>query len=160
MNPNKTSRTFLCTKHVTSTEPWSFPKTLPAGIKYMLGQLEKGEETGALHYQFYCETEKPIRMSGLKKLLGLTEVHIEVTKNSNASRNYCKKIDTRVEGPWELKPPPPGTDPEILKYAQEEHPDYWKPKPICDCQYGLYACGKHYKLTNLLIDEFNGECEA
>lgn len=29
-------------------------------------------------------------------------MHCEITKNRNASINYCSKPETRVDGPWEF----------------------------------------------------------
>lgn len=71
----------------------------PEAMNYMIGQLEKGEE-GTLHYQLFINLKRDQRLSYLKKINN--EAHWEIAKDANKARNYCKKEESRVEGPWEF----------------------------------------------------------
>lgn len=71
---------------------------LPAGIKYMIYQLEKCPETGTLHYQGYLELEKPTRMNAVKRLFGSNSMHLEKRMGTQQEAiDYCRKDETRVE---------------------------------------------------------------
>lgn len=74
-------------------------------IKYCIYQLEKCESSGRLHLQGCIKFKVPIRMPQAKSFLGVQDAHLEVCRDWEASKRYCTKEDTRVEGPWEL-----GTD--------------------------------------------------
>lgn len=65
-------------------------------ITYMRGQLEKGSETGAIHWQFivYYANKKTLDKA---KLPFAKEIHIEPTKSS-AVEKYVWKDETHVEG--------------------------------------------------------------
>lgn len=67
--------------------------------RYTIGQLEKGEETGAIHIQFYQNFAKPIRISHYKKLN--PGIHAEKCKSEKGSMEYCSKEETRIDGPQE-----------------------------------------------------------
>lgn len=118
---NMTSRSWILTHDIVA-EPWTFPKTLPKGIKYMIGQLEKGEKNGRLHYQIYLQTTDSVGPVAVKKLLGTRTTHVERIKKSDAAaKNYCMKKETRQDGPWELKPQPI----DVTKLKEIEK-DIWK----------------------------------
>jgi len=68
--------------------------------KYCIFQSEKGTE-GTAHYQGYIEFSNPRAMSSVKRLVG-KRTHVEVRRgNAKQAREYCRKNDTRVAGPWE-----------------------------------------------------------
>lgn len=62
-------------------------------------QLEKGDETGFLHYQGVISLKHKERFATVKNLLG-DIAHIEPCKNYSASTKYCSKAETRIAGPW------------------------------------------------------------
>lgn len=69
-------------------------------VRYICFQLEEGD-SGTRHWQGYIQFLKPIGLRLVGRLLG-GNPHIEVQRGSNVqARDYCKKIDSRIEGPWE-----------------------------------------------------------
>ena len=97
------ARNFLCTKHVKDGEGWEdYLKDLFQSLKavYIVGQLEKGEETGALHIQFFVNFNKPTRVAAISKVD--KTIHAEKVLVNNGADAYCMKTETRVEGPIEL----------------------------------------------------------
>lgn len=70
-------------------------------FKYLVYQYEKGEE-GTLHIQAFIYYANA-RVFPKKKF---PRAHIEAAKNINAAMNYCKKEESRVEGPFEFGDPP------------------------------------------------------
>lgn len=63
-------------------------------------QLEKGEETGYLHYQCRVSLKTVARDSELRKRLGI-EAYVSPTSNENRDNNfYVCKEETRQDGPW------------------------------------------------------------
>lgn len=67
--------------------------------RYVVGQVERGKETGNLHLQFFVNVRKA-RISALKSID--TKIHIELIKFNNGADLYCMKEETRVDGPWEF----------------------------------------------------------
>lgn len=72
-------------------EEYKFP--LPAKWK-LNGQLERGEDTGTLHYQGMLNTAETVRFSAVKK--AFPRAHIEAAKNPAALAKYVQKEETRV----------------------------------------------------------------
>ena len=67
--------------------------------RYVCFQLEKGEE-GTPHFQGYIEFRTAVALTGLKKIAATA--HWETRRDTRAkARDYCRKEDTRLEGPWE-----------------------------------------------------------
>lgn len=62
-------------------------------------QLEKGEE-GTPHLQGYIALHVRRRLAQLKQ--HLTRAHLEVARNPAKLIAYCRKEDTRIDGPWTL----------------------------------------------------------
>lgn len=102
------SRSYLCTYHLTeestdeAVEVWrdilkNFHELLQA--RYTVGQLEKGEETGALHIQFYINFKNTVKTNRFKKVN--PKIHFEKCKSEEASMDYVQKEETRVDGPQE-----------------------------------------------------------
>lgn len=74
-------------------------------IRFLTGQLERGEETGRLHFQLYLETTESMRVSTVvnrfKAVFGKrNSVRVEVRQGSQEQAiSYVTKEDTRVAGP-------------------------------------------------------------
>lgn len=62
-------------------------------------QQEIGDKGKYEHYQGTFQLQKRNRMSALKKLLW-DEIHLEPTRNIEASEKYCMKEKGRIDGPW------------------------------------------------------------
>ncbi|QFG39777.1 replication-associated protein [Tomato yellow spot alphasatellite 2] len=76
--------------------------SLPDWAEYLVFQEEESPTTKKRHIQGYCTLKKPQRLSFLKTKLG-NGVHLEIAKGSSSSnRDYCRKDDSRVSGPWEF----------------------------------------------------------
>jgi hypothetical protein len=73
-----------------------FTPYLPPGTAFIKGQLERGGDTGYLHWQVFVVFSRQVRLAAVKKLFG-HQVHGEATYSEEAE-NYCWKEDTRVEG--------------------------------------------------------------
>lgn len=65
---------------------------------YSKYQLEKCPTTGREHIQFFVRTNR-VRFSHMRKVFG--NAHIERCKSVDRAINYCSKVDTRIEGPYE-----------------------------------------------------------
>ena len=71
------------------------------GGRYIIFSLER-TETQRLHYQGYVEWATPTRFARCKLLLGFDSVHVEKRiKTRSEAREYCRKEDSHVDGPWE-----------------------------------------------------------
>ena len=95
---NTKAMTWVCTlNNPTQTDKDFFEglKTLD-GIKYFIGQREKGEENGTEHFQFYIEFEFAKYFKTVQKMLP-SGTHIEQRKGTKSqARKYCSKTDTRI----------------------------------------------------------------
>jgi hypothetical protein len=68
-----------------------------SGVKYLLGQLERGEE-GTLHFQGYVQWESPISLATCKART-VPSIHWEIRKGSHDQAvAYVTKEDTREPG--------------------------------------------------------------
>lgn len=63
-------------------------------------QLECGKTTGYIHYQGCLSLNNKEYMQTVKNLIGRNDVHLAGAKNWNALKNYNKKDETRILGPW------------------------------------------------------------
>jgi len=104
-NTNRRARGWILTLNNPRPEDTAIfksPKDL--GVDLFSAQLEIGEE-GTPHIQAFLYYKNPRSFDCMKKKF--PSAHLEVVKNKNKSYNYCKKEDTRIEGPWlwpEIKP--------------------------------------------------------
>jgi len=73
-----------------------FTPFLPVGCQYIVGQLERGEGTGYLHWQVLVAFSRKQSGAGVKSVFG-TSCHFELSRSDAASK-YVQKEDTRVEG--------------------------------------------------------------
>lgn len=65
--------------------------------KFASGQIEECPSTKKLHLQFVLQFKNPRALSALGTLCGC---HIEPCKDLKESISYCRKVETRIEGPW------------------------------------------------------------
>jgi hypothetical protein len=69
-------------------------------VRYCVWQLERGETRQTLHIQGYVELTRPQRRSAISRLF--PTAWIEPRRGSkDQAREYCRKEDSRIEGPWE-----------------------------------------------------------
>lgn len=68
--------------------------------KEFYGQLEMGEITKKLHWQFCFSLKTKERLSTLKNHFS-NNIHLEPTKDWFKAISYCTKKETRVEGPFD-----------------------------------------------------------
>jgi len=75
----------------------SYPK-----CKFVIFQLERGEQSGLLHLQGYTELSGPTRFSWIKNNWPYFETaHFERRRGSaEQAIAYCQKEETRIAGPW------------------------------------------------------------
>lgn len=112
---------------------------LAEGVRYIIYQREQGAQ-GTQHFQGYAEFFKPQRLTGAKALLSTPTAHLEKRMGTREqARDYCRKADSRIEGPWELGEwiEGPGTRTDIKTAMEavksgkreleiaEEHPEVW-----------------------------------
>ena len=95
-----------------------FPDGLPANVKYVVYQLERGEQ-GTPHLQGFIYLKKQQRMAWLKRIESRTaegdsfhvfeRAHLIASRGSpEQNKTYCTKAEGRLEGPWELGELPKG----------------------------------------------------
>lgn len=68
-------------------------------VAYYIYQLERGE-AGRRHFQGALRLTRPQGMTWVKRLLG-DRAHVEVARDPQKLVQYCRKAETRIEGPWE-----------------------------------------------------------
>jgi len=69
---------------------------------YHVFQEEKCPDTGRTHYQGYIEFTKKLRHGAIKKLDKDMHFGARYPKSTSAqAAAYCKKDDSRMDGPWE-----------------------------------------------------------
>jgi len=89
-----------------------FPDGLPEGVKYVVYQLERGEQ-GTPHLQGYIHLARQQRMAWLRKITSknaegvvftvFERAHLLASKgNAEQNKKYCTKAEGRLEGPWEI----------------------------------------------------------
>lgn len=73
----------------------------PEKVQFVRYQLEKGEN-GTPHYQGICQfVDKKTTMKRAKEFLG-DRAHVEIPRSLESSLKYAEKVESRVDGPWEL----------------------------------------------------------
>ncbi len=77
-------------------------------LRYVVFQLEKGEEEGTPHFQGYLELTKPCKLPAVMDALGSRAIHFNYCDATpQANIEYCTKEATRVLGPWTFGTPGP-----------------------------------------------------
>jgi len=74
----------------------NFTPFLPPNVKYIKGQLEKGSDTGFLHWQLIIHFDDKKTLAYVKRIFG-DGIHAEATK-SKAAEDYVWKDESAVEG--------------------------------------------------------------
>ncbi len=95
------SRHVCFTYNNPTSTPSEFKTLLEAvpKIRYSIFQLESGEN-GTPHYQGYVEYDSSQRYSYFHTKV--VKCHVEKRRGTRAqAREYCRKEDTRIDGPWE-----------------------------------------------------------
>lgn len=69
---------------------------LPPNVQHISGQLERGGDTGYLHWQIVVSFPRKLRLRGVKSIFG-ESCHAEPTR-SDAAREYVHKETTRIHG--------------------------------------------------------------
>lgn len=105
-NKSGKARTWMVTWNNPTVETWEALVELAKPVKFMTGQLERGE-SGTDHWQFVLHFSSPRAFTALKKQFPLC--HLEVAANITRAIRYCRKEDTRVSGPWTEGEPPTGS---------------------------------------------------
>jgi len=72
----------------------SFTPFLPRGVAYIKGQLERGVDSGYLHWQLIIALDRKLRLRGVKDIFGAA-IHAELTNSPKASE-YVWKDETSV----------------------------------------------------------------
>lgn len=74
---------------------------MPLGlITYGVHQKEMCPSSSRVHSQFFVVMPKRVRLSGMKKMF--PGDHLEPARDPRSAREYCMKVETRLEGPWEV----------------------------------------------------------
>lgn len=100
-NPNQLYR-FCVTLPYEETNASQLSQHLKQFCKLFTFQAEQGE-SGYKHWQIELSLLTKMRPLEFKNLLGFNKAHIEPTKNYFASKNYCSKNESRIEGPYTEK---------------------------------------------------------
>jgi len=96
---------------------------LPTGssIEFATGQLERGEESGAIHWQFFTYFSKKKSLGGVKSALmewlgdHASSVHVERCRGTlDQCISYVTKLDTRIGFGFEY-----GTKPVVVRSGRE-----------------------------------------
>lgn len=76
-----------------------FESLLEQHVSYAVYQTERAPTTGTVHLQCYVELQKPQTIPAVGRLFG--RGHWEPAKAPLKAIEYCRKLETREEGPWE-----------------------------------------------------------
>jgi len=68
-------------------------------------QLERCPRTGRLHYQGCLRYDRPMSLEAVKADIGVPHAHLEGARNWQDLLEYCRKAESRVDGPWEAGDP-------------------------------------------------------
>lgn len=71
------------------------------GLLYYCFQLEQCPTTDRLHFQGCLRYDRPVSMRQVKEFVRVPHAHLEAAKDYRSLIVYCKKEESRVEGPWE-----------------------------------------------------------
>lgn len=71
-------------------------------MQYLVYQKEKSPQTGKEHYQGFVQLKTKKRLAGVKQLFPDKAAHYEKTRGTaKQAAEYCKKEESRVDGPFE-----------------------------------------------------------
>jgi hypothetical protein len=113
-------------------------------LRYVVWQFERSPITGREHVQAYVETNVTVGLKGLKALIGSDHVHVENRRGSKMQAvGYCKKEESRIDGPWEFGEKAQQGARNDLKKLQEDLDRGAPMLEISQNHFGLFL--KHYK---------------
>lgn len=101
-NNNPVARSWCFTLNNPQLEPQALYEALNNALplRYLVFQLERGQ-AGTTHYQGYAEMTSGVRFRAIKNVI--PAAHIEKRRGRrDQARDYCRKTDTRQEGPYEF----------------------------------------------------------
>lgn len=93
-NPRKQSKQGRYWILTIPEEDFQVPTSLPEPLTYIRGQLEKGEDSGFVHWQILVAFRQRVRVRGVKGVFG-KRCHCELTR-SDAARAYVWKDETSL----------------------------------------------------------------
>jgi len=101
-------RRFWCFTSCDTETEQPFLQTIEGGldalggdVRYIVFQKERAP-SGEIHYQGYVEFKKSHRLNGVRAIIA-GNAHFEPRIGTAAEAIiYCKKEETRIEGPWEF----------------------------------------------------------
>jgi len=149
---------FWCFTCCDTEKEQKFLQTLTGGlaalggtVRYIVFQKERAS-TGQIHYQGYVEFSKSYRLNRVRDLVSVN-AHFEARRGTAAEAiAYCKKEDTRLEGPWEFgeasKGPGTRTDLHAFKDAikgGKRRKDLYDEQPVLMAKYPKFYNG--YRLA-------------
>jgi len=77
------------------------PSTWPH-CRFAVWQMELCPETNRPHFQGYAEFDQPMTHVALHRYEGLETAHFEPRRGTaKQAKEYCRKENTRIDGPWE-----------------------------------------------------------
>lgn len=80
---------------------WNAFRVASKKTTYGICQLEQADSTGKQHLQGYIEFPSTVRFERLRKIL--PGIHFERRKGTrDQARDYCRKLETRLGGPYEI----------------------------------------------------------
>lgn len=91
---------WLITLPAENIDAMELSQNLKNFCKKFVFQKEKGEETGYVHWQIYISLKQKEVFNTVKNLFP-SAAHIEPVRDGWKAANYCKKSDTRIEGPYD-----------------------------------------------------------
>lgn len=71
-------------------------------MQYLVYQLERCPESGKLHWQGAVKFKSHLRRSEAQSRMQLPDCHFKPTRDWTSAVRYCKKVETRISGPWEF----------------------------------------------------------
>lgn len=83
-----------------TTDSCKLSQELKTFCKKFVFQKEKGEDTGYEHWQIFISLKTKEYFSTVKNLFPAA-AHIEPVRDGWKAANYCKKSETRIEGPYD-----------------------------------------------------------
>lgn len=81
----------------SSNESWN-----SEAIQFATWQIEQCPESGKYHIQGTLQLKSSTRLTGVKKILSDSKIHLEKCINWEKSKEYCNKEQSRVEGPFTM----------------------------------------------------------
>lgn len=111
-------------------------------------QLERGEESGYLHYQGRFNMYKPKRLTQVVDIFTqrLPGIYISITSNACKSFDYVLKADTRIDGPWSDQTPVKVLTPQLSDFLEMELRP-WQKEVVTLCSI------VDYRSIHVILDE-------